>query len=149
MTRCLPIAALLAVSACNQQDASAPARNEAPAETAAAPAEVPSLEGGWRVTGVGGVPDAGSAGMTASFGGGTVTLATGCLRRAWTYTQSKNLVSFTASPSGSANCGGQAPGVAAETAYAALGAANMAVFMKDGKQVSLSGTGGTLTMERN
>lgn len=141
----LPIALLLGAAACGQE-ATPPAVNTADEPAAAKPAEVPLLDGSWRVTGVGGVPDAGSRGMTASFGGGTVTLATGCLRRAWTYTQTKNVVAFTSSPSGSANCGGQAPGVADETAYAALGAANMAVFMKDGKQASLSGTGGTVTL---
>jgi hypothetical protein len=143
----IPFAFLLGTAACGQEAAS-PTANTAEAPTPAKPAEVPLLEGSWRVTGVGGVPDAGTRGMTATFGGGTVTLATGCLRRAWTYTQSRNVVSFTASPSGSANCGGQAPGVAEETAYAALGAANMAVFMKDGQQASLSGTGGTVTLER-
>ena len=86
--------------------------------------------------------------MTASIGGGEASLATGCFRRAWTYSQKGNMVDFTTSPSGSSNCGGQTPGAQEETAYAALNDVNIAIFSQQGKRADLSGTGGTLTLER-
>ena len=148
MSRIVPFAAMLVFAACNRQESATPVQVNEAAETAPAPAEVPSLEGSWTVTRVGGVADAASMGMTAAIGGGSATLTTGCLKRAWTYTQKRNVVAFTPSPAGSSNCGGGSPGAAAETAYAALTEANIAIFSKDGKEASLSGTGGSLTLER-
>ena len=149
MFRALSAALLLFAAGCDRQEAAAPAANEVANEaSAAAPVAVPSLEGSWAVTRVGGVADAAALGMTAAISRNSVTLSTGCLRRAWTYTQKRNVVAFTASPGGSSNCGGGAPGAGAETAYAALTEANIAIFSKDGKEASLSGTGGTLTLER-
>jgi hypothetical protein len=149
MYRAFPIAFLLLAVACGQREARAPATNEvANHESAAAPAEVPSLEGNWTVSRVGGVADAAALGMTAAISKDSVTLSTGCLKRAWTYTQNRNVVAFTSSPGGSSNCGGGSPSAGAETAYAALTEANIAIFSKDGKEASLSGTGGGLTLER-
>ena len=148
MIRIAPMTALLILAACGQQQrAPTPQANEA-AEPAAAPAEVPRLDGSWAVTRIGGVEDAAALGMTAAITNDTVTLSSGCFRRAWSYTQNRNVVAFTSSPGGSANCGGSSPGAAAETAYAAMDDANIAIFSKDGKEASLSGTGGTLTLER-
>ena len=147
MVRIAPLAALFLLAACGQQD-SAPAQANEAAAAEKAPSEVPSLEGNWTVTKVGGVADAASLGMTAAISKDMVTLTTGCLKRAWTYTQNRNVVSFTASPGGSSNCGGGSPSAGAETAYGALTEANIAIFSKDGKEASLSGTGGGLTLER-
>ena len=147
MIRIFPTAALLVLAACGQQESEAPRLANEAAE-AQAPSEAPSLEGNWAVTSVGGVLDAAKLGMTAAITKDSVTLSTGCLRRAWTYTQNRNVVAFTASPGGSSNCGGGSPSAGAETAYAALTEANIAIFSKDGKEASLSGTGGSLTLER-
>ncbi|RIX32558.1 hypothetical protein [Sphingomonas edaphi] len=142
----LPLITLM-LAACNQQDdAPAPVQNE-PAETPAAAEEVPSLEGSWNVTMAEG-RDASAMGMTASFAGGSATLSTGCFRRGWTYTQQRNAVAFTTSPSGSSNCGGSRPGASEEGAFAALAESNIAIFGKEGKEATLSGTAGTLTLER-
>lgn len=150
MSRALSVAALVLVAGCDRQEPAAPPANDATIENAAtpAPAEASSLVGNWRVVRIAGVPDAAGIGMSAAITGDMVTLSAGCLRRAWTYTQNRNVVAFTASPSGSSNCGGQSPGAGAETAYAALTEANIAIFSRDGKEASLSGTGGTLTLER-
>ena len=148
MIRIAPIAALLIAAACSQQENPAPPQANETAEPAKAPTAVPSLEGSWAVTRIGGVPDATALGMTAAISKGSATLSTGCLRRAWTYTQDRNIVAFTVSPGGSSNCGGSSPSAGAETAYAALTEANIAIFSKDGKEASLSGTGGALTLER-
>ena len=86
--------------------------------------------------------------MTASFAGGKASIASGCLRRAWTYTQKRNVVSFTADPGGSSNCKAAAPAREQETAYAAFSGATIAIFGKEGKEANLSGTGGNLTLER-
>ena len=148
MTRFLPIAALLLVAGCGQQDQSAaPAANDAAKEPAApvARAPVPALKGEWRVTTVSGKSSAGP--LTASFGDGQATLSAGCTRRAWTYKQDRNNVTFTGSPGGSANCG-SAPSPQTEVAFGALADANLAIFGKDGREVTLSGFGGTLVLAR-
>ena len=149
MYRAFPLALILLAAGCDSRDASTPAAaNVADQASAAAPAEVPSLEGSWAVSRVGGVADAAGLGMTASISKDSVTLSTGCIKRAWAYSQKRNVVAFTSSPGGSSNCGGAAPSAGAEAAYAALSEANIAIFSKDGKEASLSGTGGTLTLER-
>ena len=149
MIRALPVALLLLAAACQKQPGETAATNEAASQAAevTAPAEVPALNGNWRVVTVDGNPAVGRLGMTASFGEGSATLATGCLKRAWTYTQDRNSVTFNSSPSGSANCG-SSPSAEEEAAYAALERANIAVFAKEGNSATLSGTGGVLTLER-
>lgn len=149
MIRNFSLAALMILAACQQQEAS-PSNEATATATTAAPeapkAEVSSLAGDWRVTRIEG-SDAAGIGMTASFRDGMATLATGCLRRAWTYTQDRNVVAFKANPGGSSNCG-SAPSGNEETAYAALEGATIAIFAQDGKEASLSGGGGNLTLER-
>jgi hypothetical protein len=147
MIRTASAAALLLLSACNQETTTKAPTNNVAADEPKAAAEVPSLEGNWRVTMIEG-KDVAGLGMTASFSGGQASLATGCLRRAWSYTQKRNVVSFKTNPGGSSNCGGQTPGGDEETAYAALDGANIAIFAKQGKEASLSGIGGNLTLER-
>ena len=149
MTRLLPIAALLLVVACEKPESSAAPNSDNATATPAAPtatADIPSLEGNWRVTMIEG-QDAVALGMTAAMAGGKASLSTGCLRRAWTYTQNRNVVAFIASPGASTNCG-RSPSGDEETAYTAINDANIAIFGKDGKEASLSGTGGTLTLQR-
>ncbi|MBA3667094.1 MAG: hypothetical protein H0W65_05170 [Sphingomonas sp.] len=148
MFRTVLIAALLFAAGCSQQDKSGDAvSNEVAIEPSshATRAAVPSVEGSWRVTMITGESAGGR--LTAAIGGGKASLSSGCLRRAWTYTQSRNLVGFTASPGQSTNCG-RTPSAAEETAFGALGDANTAIFGKDGNDVTLSGPGGTLTLER-
>ena len=148
MNRALTLAALLCLAACSQQQP-APA-NEAESAPAGQVAEkaVPSLEGSWDVTAIDGRPVDASSAMVASFSGGNAIVASGCLRRAWTYRQNKNVVTFAAYPGGSANCQGRGTTAQQETAYAALQEANIAIFGKDGSEASLSGTGGNLTLQR-
>lgn len=141
MKRILHLAALLLLAACSQPEQPAPPANEV-AATPAAPAvkaAIPSLKGQWRVA---------DSALDLTVGDGTATLSAGCLRRGFTFTQKGNQVTFASAPSGSANCGGQSPSVAQETAFAALADANTALFSKDGREVTLSGYGGILTAER-
>jgi hypothetical protein len=149
MTRMLPIIALLLIAACDKQDGSiAPPANQAAAAPAvpSASADTISLEGTWKISTIGG-RDVAGLGMTAVLGGGKAMISTGCFRRAWTYTQNRNVVAFTTAPSGSSNCAGQ-PSGDEEAAHSAISDANMAIFAKGGKEVSLSGTGGMLTLQR-
>jgi hypothetical protein len=150
MSRILTIASLLLVAGCNQPQAEAPPANETSTSNVAAAAadSVPALDGQWRVTAIDGQPVSAGSTMTASFAGGKASIAAGCLRRAWTYTQKRNVVSFASDPGGSANCGGQPPDATQETAYAALQASSIAIFNKDGSEANLSGTGGNLTLQR-
>ncbi|WP_187107710.1 hypothetical protein [Sphingomonas xanthus] len=140
----------LLLAGCAAEPASGPtndaAANDA-AEAAAAPAEVPALDGSWAVTASSVGPAAQSLGMTAAFANGTATFSVGCLRRAWSYNQQRNSVAFTPSPGGSSNCGGT-PSADAEFVFAQLGDMNIAVFANEGRQANLSGTSGTITLER-
>jgi len=149
MTRMMAAAALLLVAACGQHEDHNVAANEA-AEAPAAPAaadSVPSLDGQWRVASIDGKP-VGESSMTASFADGKASIAAGCVRRGLTYTQKRNVVSFTIDPGGSANCEGRGTSAEHEAAYAALQGASIAIFGKEGKEANLSGTGGNLALER-
>jgi hypothetical protein len=147
MFRIASAAALLLLSACGGETATQQPTANMAVEEAKSAAEVPLLEGEWRVIKVEG-SDAAGLEITASFTGGQATLATGCLRRAWTYTQNRNIVSFKTNPGGSANCEGRTPSGTEETAYAAVDGANIAIFAKGGSEASLSGGGGNLTLQR-
>ena len=148
MIRIAPLAALLLLSACNGETRTEQPINDAAAKEEPTPAaEVALLAGEWNVTRVEGQDTAG-LGMTASFNGGQASLATGCLRRAWTYTQARNIVSFKTNPAGSTNCEGRTPSGTDETAYAAVDGANIVIFARDGREASLSGTGGNLALQR-
>ena len=141
MTRTLPFIALLILSACDRQEAAPPAPTAAdtPAATPVAKAAVPSLDGQWRVTA--------PAALDLTIGNGQATLSSGCVRRGFTIKQDRNKVSVKSSPAGSANCG-TAPSAGTENAAAALAEANLAIFGSDGRTVTLSGTGGILSLER-
>lgn len=132
---------LFLMSACDQQEApSAPAPTvAAPAPAPVVKAAVPSLKGQWRVT----TP----ATLDLTVGDGQATLSSGCLRRGFTFRQDRNQVTFASAPAGSTNCG-RSPSAAEETAFAALADTNLAVFSKDGSEVTLSGLGGILALER-
>ena len=149
MTRTLPLVLLVLVAACSQQDRpAAPPANDAAtaAEQPAAKLDVPTLNGDWRVTAIAGKPVAGAA-LAAVIGAGRARISAGCLRRAWTLKQDRNLVAFAGSPGNSSNCG-RSPRAEEEAAFSALGDANLVIFGKDGREATLSGTGGTLTLER-
>jgi heat shock protein HslJ len=150
MTRILTLAALLFVSACNQQPSgSAPANEAAVAnDSSVAEAEVPSLEGNWIVAAIDGKPVDASSAMTASFAGDKASIASGCVRRGATYTQKGNMVSFAADPGGSANCEGRGTSAEHESAYSALQGASIAIFGKEGNEANLSGSGGNLALRR-
>ena len=147
MKHALALAALLSVAACTEQKSETPATNAAAAEPAAAES-VPSLEGNWAVTAIDGKPVGEGSAMTASFAGGKVSIASGCVRRGLTYTQKRNVVSFAVDSGGSANCEGRGTSAEHETAYAALQGASIAIFGKDGSEANLSGGGGNLTLQR-
>ena len=151
MSRILTIAALLSIAACSQKEQAPAPANESNkvASTAASAAEqvVPALEGQWTVAAIDGAPIGAASAMTASFAGGKAVISSGCLKRGWTYSQKRNVVTFTNDPGSSANCGG-GPSGEQESAYIALEKASIAIFNKDGGEASLSGAGGNLTLKR-
>jgi predicted small lipoprotein YifL len=143
----LAIAALLSLAACGQQQAAPPPGNETAALPEAKPAETPKLDGDWSVVAIDGKPVEG-AGMAASFAAGRASLSAGCVRRAFAYTQKRNVVSFTANPAGSSNCEGQGASAEQATASDALQQASIVIFNEDGSEADLSGTGGNLKLRR-
>ena len=148
MRQLTALAALLSLAACGQQEAAPPPANESAEAPEAKPADTPKLDGQWSVAALDGKPvNAGSA-MAASFAAGKASISAGCVRRAFTYTQKRNVVSFTANPAGSANCEGQGASAEHATASDALQQASIVIFSKDGSEANLSGTGGNLTLRR-
>ena len=147
MPRFLSIAALLLAAGCGQQSNSAPSNDAKGEPVAEAAPATPALDGQWQVTKVDGRPlDPGSA-MIATIADGKVRVAAGCSRRAWSFTQKRNIVSFAADPGGSANC--QSPPTSdQETAFLAIDRTTMAIFDQEGREASLSGDGGNITLAR-
>lgn len=145
MSRFVIVTSLLLAAGCTQQGKTSTSNEDAMARPLAEPAAVPALDGEWQVTKVDGRPIAPA--MTAAFEGGRVRITAGCARRAWTFTQKRNIVSFAANPGGSANCE-VPPTVKQEEAFQALDRATIAIFAKEGREASLSGDGGNVTLVR-
>src|SRR5262245_11748079 len=102
MLRNLGIAGLLLAAGCTQEASQTEvAADEAMSNesvgvaasnaSVAAPTGVPLLDGEWQLSKIDGRPVDGAA-TVASFSGGKLRLAAGCNRRAWTFTQKRNIV---------------------------------------------------------
>ena len=144
MKRLTMIAALF-VAGCSPA-ANQPAANQAePSVAAEKPAEVPSLAGEWTVTALGGQPLKQVFPMTASFSDGKMTVHSECVTLAWRYTQDRNIVAFT--PVSAERCGRNQTTNENEMERAMKGA-SIALFSSDGREVQLSGNGGTATLTR-
>ena len=141
----LSMLAVLCVAGCSPT-AEEPIANQVdkPAtETKAA--EVASLTGEWDVTALGGQPLQQVFPMRASFAGGQMTVRSECVTFVWSYTQDRNIVAF--KPVSSRGCGRNQTTNENEIERAMKGA-NIALFAQDGREVQLSGNGGTATMTR-
>ena len=147
MSRFLRVTPLLLLAAgCTERAEPNAAQANDAAAPAAKPAEaaVPDLNGSWQVTEVDGRP---VASMAVTLGAGKARIAAGCNYRAWSFTQDRNIVSFTANPAGSSNCA-SSPNVDQESAFQAIDRATIAIFAKQGREASLSGDGGNVTLAR-
>src|SRR4029453_1052931 len=132
--RVLTSVALLLVAGCSQQAAKSEATENVAAATMPADAakpEVPVLDGEWQLSKNDGRPAAAGSSTVASFGGGKLSITAGCSRRAWTFTQKRNIVAFTADPGGSTNCENP-PNGEQEAAITALDRATRARLAKKG-----------------
>ena len=148
MRSALFIVAALSLAACNQQDGTPQPANDSTAAPEAKPAETPKLDGDWQVAALDGKPVGAGSAMTVSFASGKASISAGCVRRAFTYTQKRNVVSFAANPAGSSNCEGRGTNAEQATAADALQQASIVIFGQDGTEANLSGTGGNLTLRR-
>ena len=140
----LSMLAVLCVAGCSPT-ADEPAANqvEKPAETK--PAEPPSLTGEWDVTALGGQALQQVFPMRASFAGGQMTVRSECVTFVWNYTQERNIVAF--KPVSRGGCGRNQTTNENEIERAMKGA-NIALFAQEGREVQLSGNGGTATLSR-
>lgn len=144
MNRLMMIAALC-VAGCSPS-ANEPAVNQVEAPTAEAkPAEVPALAGEWTVSALGGQPLQQVFPMRASFADGKLTVRSECVTFVWSYTQDRNMVAF--KPVSATKCGRNQTTNENEMERAMKGA-NIALFLNDGREVQLSGNGGTATLTR-
>jgi hypothetical protein len=109
------------------------------------PAEVPSLAGEWNVTASNGKPLTQVFPMTASVSRDQLTVHSECVSFAWAYTQDRNIVSF--KPGAVRHCERNQTQNENE-AQRAIGGANIALFLQEGREVQLSGNGGTVTLTR-
>ena len=138
----LSMLAVLCVAGCSPT-ADEPAANQV--ERPAKPAEPPSLTGEWDVTALGGQPLQQVFSMRASFAGGQMTVRSECVTFVWNYTQERNIVAF--KPVSSRGCGRNQTTNENEIERAMKGA-NIALFSQEGREVQLSGDGGTATLTR-
>ena len=141
----LTMMAALCVAGCSPA-AEQPAANQAEQPAAVKkPAEVPLLEGEWSVTALSGLPLKQVFPMTASFSEDKMTVRSECKTFVWSYTQSRNIVAF--KPASAGNCGRNQTTNENEMERAMKGA-SIALFSSDGREVQLSGNGGTATLTR-
>jgi hypothetical protein len=143
--RRLTMIAVLGLAACSPAE-DRPAANEAEEPAAVEkPAEVPSLAGEWSVTALSGQPLKQVFPMTASIAEGRMTVRSECVTFVWSYTQERNIVAF--KPVSVGHCGRNQTTNENEIERAMKGA-NIALFSPDGREVQLSGNGGTATLTR-
>lgn len=142
----LTMIAALCVAACSPTADEQPAANQADKPAAAEkPAEVPSLTGEWSVTALGGQPLQQVFPMTASFSNDKMTVHSECVTFVWSYTQNRNIVAF--KPVSANHCGRNQTTNENEIERTMKGA-NIALFTGEGREVQLSGNGGTATLTR-
>ena len=145
MNRLMTIAAILGLAGCSPAPEQ-PAANTAEAPVAEAkPAEVPALTGEWNVTALGGQPLQQVFPMTASVAGDRLTVRSECKTFVWNYTQDRNMVGFKSVSAG--GCARNQTTNENEIERAMKGA-NIALFTGEGREVQLSGNGGTATLTR-
>ncbi|MCL6741521.1 META domain-containing protein [Sphingomonas sp. RB56-2] len=149
MSRFMTICALLLVAACGRQENESPAAsNEVGQTPRAEPAPAtPMLEGAWRLAKIDGTPVEGGSSAVATFENGRLRVAAGCNGRGWTFTQKRNIVSFAGLAGASSNCG-SLPTVDQERAFHAIDRATIALFDQEGREATLSGDGGNITLSR-
>ena len=136
---------ILCVAGCSPA-ANQPARNEVGTNAAQErPAEVPSLAGEWSVSASSGKPLTQVFPMTASVSGNQITVHSECVSLAWSYTQDRNIVAF--KPGAVRHCGRNQTQNENEV-QRAIGGATIALFSNEGREVQLSGSGGTVTLTR-
>ena len=141
----LTMIAVLCLAGCSPAEEQ-PAANQVEKPAAAKkPAEVPSLAGEWNVTALGGQPLKQVFPMTVSVDADKMTVHSECLTFVWSYTQNRNIVAFL--PVSAGRCGRNQTTNENEIERAIKGA-NIALFSPDGREVQLSGNGGTATMTR-
>lgn len=147
MNRLLATIAILSIAGCSpaaEEEAAAPADNVT--EAAAAPQEeVPSLEGQWTVTQIQNAPLQQAYTMRANVGPDRLTIESDCVRKAWDYTQNRNVVSFTKAEVPSC---GRVPTPDEEVIEKAIGNATIVIFSNEGQEAQFSGAGGSVTMTK-
>lgn len=142
---------LLLVAACspgaeeNAATTTAINQAEAPPPAQDTPA-VPQLAGQWRVTAINGTDLTQYYTMNASFADGRLTIASECVRIAWSYTQDRNIVSFT--PADAPSCGRMRTHNEDEV-QPILTQANIVMFSNEGGEAEISGPGGRVTLTRS
>jgi hypothetical protein len=109
------------------------------------PAAVPDLAGEWDVVAINSGPLDQIFDMNATATDDRLTVRSDCVSMSWSYVQDRNMVSFT--PASVVNCPrGRTRNE--DQVEGAIGRANIAMFADEGREVQLSGAGGTVTMTR-
>jgi hypothetical protein len=141
----LSMLAVLCVAGCSPTTDEPAANQVERPVTETKPAEPPALTGEWDVTALGGQPLQQVFPMRASFAEGQMTVRSECVTFVWNYTQDRNIVAF--KPVSSRGCGRNQTTNENEIERAMKGA-NIALFAQEGREVQLSGNGGTATLAR-
>lgn len=140
---------LLLLCACGPT-AEEPANQAEPAASQPARSEqekrvIPSLAGQWTVTHINQAAPRQTWPLEAAVTDSRLTLQSECVRMAWDYRQDGNIVQFTSVPVESCE---RVLSPAEEMVSEPIGLANIAMFSNEGREVLLSGPGGTVAMRR-
>lgn len=139
----LPV--FLALAACGQP-AEQPAANRAePAAEQPEVAPVPSLEGEWTISRINGAAPDQVWPMNVSIGGGRLLIRSECRTMAWSFRQDRNIVQLEPDPGASADCA-RVRSPAEVLVEKPIELANIAMFSNDGREVQLTGPGGSVTI---
>ena len=148
MNRTILALAIVSLAACSKE-APPPANdvNTVEANTAEAPAAVPSLDGSWAVSQINGQAPNQVWPMTAQISADKLVLASECRKLGYDFHQDRNVIHLTPSAAASASCG-RAKSPAEIAIEKPLSLANIAMFSNEGRSVELSGPGGRIMMTR-
>ena len=149
MNRTIVTIAIFALAACSKEAPPPPANdvNTLEANTAQAPAAVPSLVGSWTVSQIGGQAPNQVWPMTAEISADNFVLASECRKVGYDFHQDRNVIHLTPNAAAGASCG-RAKSPAEIAIERPLSLANIAMFSNEGRSVELSGPGGRIMMTR-
>ncbi|HVL78361.1 MAG TPA: hypothetical protein VM346_03640 [Sphingomicrobium sp.] len=141
----LAVVSTLLCAGCSPASEQAPANQSEPAPSEQPAVEVPPLAGQWTVTQINGARPGQVWPMLVDVTDERFIISSECRRFIWSVSQDRNLVQF--SRQGGRDCP-RPRSPSEETVERPVDMANIAMFSDEGREVLLTGPGGSLAMRR-